>query len=96
MTGSGEHQIDDTERDGFSHFKDLLAKDEYQAKSVDLLQKAEVPADCTALVIAGPTHDYQQPEVDAIKNYVEGGGRAFFMLDPPIQFGLLRSPKMTR
>jgi ABC-type uncharacterized transport system involved in gliding motility auxiliary subunit len=25
--------------------------------------------------------------VDAIKNYVEGGGRAFFMLDPPIQFG---------
>ena len=87
VTGSGEHQIDDTERNGFSHFKDLVARDEYQAQSVDLLQKAEVPADCTALVIAGPTHDYQQPEVDAIKNYVEGGGRAFFMLDPPIQFG---------
>ena len=87
MTGSGEHQIDDTERNGFSHFKDLVARDEYQAQSIDLLQKAEVPADCTAVVIAGPTHDYQQPEVDAIKNYVEGGGRAFFMLDPPIQFG---------
>ena len=87
VTGSGEHQIDDTERNGFSHFKDLVARDEYQAQSIDLLQKAEVPADCTALVIAGPTHDYQQPEVDAIKNYVEGGGRAFFMLDPPIQFG---------
>ncbi len=38
-------------------------------------------------MIAGPTHDYQQPQVDAIKTYVEGGGRAFFMLDPPIQFG---------
>ena len=87
VTGSGEHAIDDTERDGLSQFKDVLAKDEYQAKSIDLLQKAEVPSDCTTLVIAGPTHDYQQPEVDAIKTYVENGGRAFFMLDPPIQFG---------
>ena len=87
VTGSGEHAIDDTERDGLSQFKDLLAKDEYQSKPVDLLQKAEVPADCTTLVIAGPTHDYQQPQVDAIKAYVENGGRAFFMLDPPIQFG---------
>ena len=87
VTGSGEHAIDDTERDGLSQFKDVLAKDEYQAKSIDLLQKAEVPSDCTTLVIAGPTHDYQQPQVDAIKTYVENGGRAFFMLDPPIQFG---------
>ena len=87
VTGSGEHQIDNTERDGLSHFKDLVARDEYQSKSIDLLQQAVVPGDCTTVVIAGPTHDYQQPEVDAIKNYVEGGGRALFMLDPPIQFG---------
>ena len=87
VTGSGEHQIDNTERDGLSHFKDLVARDEYQSKSIDLLQQAVVPADCTTVVIAGPTHDYQQPEIDAIKNYVEGGGRALFMLDPPIQFG---------
>ncbi len=85
--GSGEHAIDDTERDGFSQFKDLVSKDEYQARAIDLLQKAEVPADCTTVVIAGPTHDYLQPQVDAIKSYVENGGRAFFMLDPPIQFG---------
>src|SRR5277367_6216877 len=87
VTGSGEHQIDDTERNGFSHFKDLVARDEYQSKSIDLLQQAVVPADCTTVVIGGPTHDYQQPEIDAIKTYVEGGGRALFMLDPPIQFG---------
>jgi ABC-type uncharacterized transport system involved in gliding motility auxiliary subunit len=87
LTGSGEHQIDNTERDGLSHFKDLVARDEYQSKSIDLLQQSVVPADCTTVVIAGPMHDYQQPEVDAIKNYVEGGGRALFMLDPPIQFG---------
>jgi ABC-type uncharacterized transport system involved in gliding motility auxiliary subunit len=87
VTGSGEHQLDDTDRDGLSQFKDLLGKDEYQTKSINLLQNAEVPDDCTALVVAGPTHDYQQPEVDAIKKYVEDGGRGFFLLDPPLQVG---------
>ena len=86
-SGSGEHQIDDSNREGLSQFKDLLAKDNYETKSVDLLTKAEVPADCTTLVVAGPTKNYEQPEVDAIKKYVEGGGRAFFMLDPPLRLG---------
>jgi ABC-type uncharacterized transport system involved in gliding motility auxiliary subunit len=87
VTGSGEHQIDDSDRNGYSRFKELVAKDNYEAKSIDLLQKAEVPSDCTALVVAGPTRDYQQPEVDAIKKYVEGGGRALLMLDPPLKIG---------
>ena len=86
-SGSGEHQLDDSNREGLSHFKELLAKDNYETKSVDLLTKAEVPGDCTALVIAGPTKNYEQPEVNAIKNYVEHGGRAFFMLDPPLKIG---------
>jgi gliding motility-associatede transport system auxiliary component len=87
VAGSGEHQIDDSERSGYSRFKDLLGKDNYQAKSIDLLQKAEIPSDCTVLVIGGPTRDYQQPEVDVIKKYVEGGGRALLMLDPPLKVG---------
>jgi ABC-type uncharacterized transport system involved in gliding motility auxiliary subunit len=87
LTGSGEHPIDDSSRDGESKLKDLLAKDSYQTQSIDLLQKAEVPADCTAIVIAGPTRNYEQPEVDAIKTYVENGGRALVMLDPPLSMG---------
>jgi ABC-type uncharacterized transport system involved in gliding motility auxiliary subunit len=87
VSGSGEHQIDSTERDGLSRFKELLGKDNYEAKTVDLLQKAEVPPDCTTLVIAGPTRNYEQPEVDAIKKYVQGGGRALLMVDPPLKLG---------
>jgi ABC-type uncharacterized transport system involved in gliding motility auxiliary subunit len=85
--GSGEHQIDDSDRSGYSRFKDLLGKENYQAKSIDLLQKAEVPNDCTVLVVGGPTRDYQQPEVAAIKKYVENGGRALLLLDPPLRIG---------
>jgi ABC-type uncharacterized transport system involved in gliding motility auxiliary subunit len=87
ISGSGEHQIDDAERKGYSRFKELLSKDEYETKSINLLQKAEVPEECTVLVAGGPTSDYLQPEVDAIKNYVENGGRAFIMLDPPLKIG---------
>ena len=87
VTGSGEHRLDDSDREGLSHFKDLLGKDDYETQSIDLLQKAEVPGDCTALVVAGPTRNYEQPEVDAIKRYVEDGGHALFMLDPPLKLG---------
>ncbi len=87
VTGSGEHQIDNSNRDGLSRLNGLLSGEGYQAKSIDLLQKAEVPSDCTTLVVAGPTHDYEQPEVDAIGKYIQGGGRALFMLDPPLSAG---------
>lgn len=83
--GSGEHQIDDTGRYGLSSFKDQLSKESYETQTVDLITKPQVPAECTVLVIAGPSHDYDQPEVSAIQDYVQKGGRAMFLLDPPLQ-----------
>jgi len=85
VSGSGEHQIDDSGRYGLSDFKDDLGKESYETQSVDLISKPEVPSDCTVLVVAGPTHDYQQPEVAAIQKYVEDGGRGLFLLDPPLE-----------
>jgi ABC-type uncharacterized transport system involved in gliding motility auxiliary subunit len=85
--GSGEHPIEDSNRNGYSHLKDLLGKDEYESKAVNLVLKAEVPSECTVLVVGGPDSDYQQPETDAIKKYVENGGRALFLLDPPLKIG---------
>jgi ABC-type uncharacterized transport system involved in gliding motility auxiliary subunit len=61
VSGSGEHQLDDTQRNGFSRLKDILAKDQYTTKSISLLEKAEIPADCTVVVIGGPQSDYVQP-----------------------------------
>jgi ABC-type uncharacterized transport system involved in gliding motility auxiliary subunit len=87
VSGSGEHQLDSSDREGLSRFKELLGKDDYENKAIDLLQKAEVPADCTTVVIAGPARNYEQPEVDAIKKYVEEGGRGLIMLDPPLKIG---------
>src|SRR5437879_22372 len=47
----------------------------------------EVPKSCTVLVIAGPKNDYPAPVVNALKTFVEGGGRALFLLDTPMRLG---------
>jgi ABC-type uncharacterized transport system involved in gliding motility auxiliary subunit len=87
VSGSGEHRIDDFERTGFSNFKDMLTRDNYESKSISLLQQSEIPADCTVIVIGGPSIEYQSTAVAAIQKYVEAGGRALFLLDPPLKMG---------
>jgi len=46
-----------------------------------------VPMDCSVLVVGGPQTAYAGPVVDGIKSYVEGGGKALFMLDDPVRIG---------
>jgi ABC-type uncharacterized transport system involved in gliding motility auxiliary subunit len=86
-TGSGEHSLDSTDGNGLSKFKTFLERDNYQTSALTLLDKTEVPKDCNVLVIAGPKSDYTANEITAIKNYVQAGGRAMFLLDPPLNFG---------
>lgn len=47
----------------------------------------EVPKDCTVLVSGGPQAAYPPPVAQAVKSYVEGGGRALFMLDNVLKIG---------
>jgi hypothetical protein len=93
VSGSREHALDGTDANGLSQFKTLLERDNYQAQSVTLLDKTEVPKECNVLVIAGPQSDYTANEVTAIKNYVTGGGRVMFLLDPPLTSRANRYPR---
>jgi ABC-type uncharacterized transport system involved in gliding motility auxiliary subunit len=45
----------------------------------------EIPKDATVLVVGGPQLAYTPVVVDAIKKYVDGGGRVLFMLDDPLR-----------
>ena len=61
-------------------------------KSVAIGQAApmgnvDVPKDCTVLVAGGPETSYPQPVANAIKTYVENGGRALIMLDNVLKIG---------
>jgi len=84
--GSGEHSLADVDRGGYSQLKQLVESNNYKTQTIKLLEKPEVPKDCMIVVVAGPARDYQQPEIDALKGFVEGGGKALIMLDPPLKF----------
>jgi ABC-type uncharacterized transport system involved in gliding motility auxiliary subunit len=56
-----------------------------QAASPANGQTFEIPKDATVLVVGGPQLAYTQVVVDAIRKYVDGGGRVLFMLDDPLR-----------
>lgn len=84
--GAGEHTLEDADRTGYGQLKTLVEGNNYKTQSINLLQKPEIPKDCTMVIVGGPSRDYLQPAVDALKNYVENGGKAIVMLDPPLKF----------
>ena len=86
VEGHGERDLESSERSGYAKIKKQLENENYQVRTVALLQKGQVPTDCSLLAIAGPHNDYEQPEIDLIKKYVQTGGRALFLLDPGIEF----------
>ncbi len=80
-TGHGEAASGDMERDGFANAKTLIEDSNYGYEDVSLAT-GEVPEDCTLLLVPGPTTAYFDPEIDAIRDFVESGGRALVMLGP--------------
>jgi len=84
IAGHGERDLEDSDRIGYSKVKQELEHESYLTKSVTLLQKMEIPSDCTMVIVAGPKNDYLPQEVDTIRKYVTGGGRGMFMLDPGV------------
>jgi hypothetical protein len=86
VQGEGEHALDDTGREGYARFKDALERSNYQTKTISLLDKAEIPKDCTITVVGGPKHDLLRPALDALTNYVAAGGHLLVNLDAAIHF----------
>lgn len=85
--GAGESDPDDTAQAGYVNVKALTEKNNYKTKIIKLLEKAEIPMDCTIVVEGGPKRDLIPPVVAALKGFVENGGRAMFLMDPPLKIG---------
>ena len=81
VTGHGESSGDDMDRNGLANAVSRMEDANYDHEQVSLTEGA-VPEDCSILVVAGPSTAYFDPEVAAIRNFVEGGGRALLLLGP--------------
>jgi ABC-type uncharacterized transport system involved in gliding motility auxiliary subunit len=83
VQGHGEHDIDASDRPGYSAVKSSLGSDNFSVEKIVLAQQKEVPADASVLVIAGPKTDFLPNEIEMLKAYLKRGGKVLFMLDPP-------------
>ena len=81
VQGHGEKDVDSSDRHGYSVIKKQLENENYRVKTVNLLEKTGIPADCSILIIAGPQKDFLQQEVDSISAYMKSGGRLIVMFD---------------
>lgn len=90
-TGHGESSIADDQAAGFSQAADALKKENFETEDLLLLQARKVPAECSAVVVAGPATPLLPAEADALDAYLAGGGRLLVMKrDPKAGTGLDR------
>jgi ABC-type uncharacterized transport system involved in gliding motility auxiliary subunit len=93
IVGHGEK--DPTSSDqltGYNAANAALQRDNFVVEPLALTQQSAVPADASVVVLAGPTRDYLAPEIDALRAYLNKGGKALILLDPP---GTIDAPPLT-
>lgn len=83
LEGHGERAHAGSDRDGYSAVADALALDNFTVEPLVLAQAGAVPEDATVVVVAGPRTDLLPGEVDALRGYLDRGGKLLLLLDPP-------------
>lgn len=83
IEGHGEPDIDNVQSPhGLASLKQALENENYTVKKVLLASMANVPDDCSVVLVAGPQKPYLSTELTALQTYLDGGGRALFLLPP--------------
>ncbi len=83
LEGHGEKEHTGSDRDGYSTVSGALDLDNFRVESLVLAQQSAVPEDATVLVIAGPQTDLLPGEVEALRVYLDRGGKLLVLIDPP-------------
>ena len=88
--GHGEHSVDDSfANQGYGQLlKELGGENYFTVKLKFEPPHYYIPNNCTILVVAGPREGYSSLETKAIREYLDNGGRAVFLLDPNVRSGL--------
>jgi ABC-type uncharacterized transport system involved in gliding motility auxiliary subunit len=82
LEGHGESSIEESGDNGYATVKSELEKLGYEVRKQSLALADRFPQDCALLVVPGPQKDLLPNEYETIKGYIQGGGRALFLVDP--------------
>ena len=82
-TGHGERSIGAKDDRNYSIVKNYLERDRVECRPLELYKLNDITeTNCDLLVVAGPTREMLESEVELIRRYLVNGGRAFILLDP--------------
>ena len=81
-TGHGEKEIYDDEAGGMGDLHTGLTVDGFDVAWWDSQKSGAIPADADALAIVAPSQPFTLEEQQAIRNYVDAGGRALIVPHP--------------
>jgi ABC-type uncharacterized transport system involved in gliding motility auxiliary subunit len=81
-TGHGERSLDGFGPQDYGTIKQGLQNDNFTVNPLNLVTQRTVPDDASAVIIAGPTNPFLQEEQDALKAYVDGGGKLVILEGP--------------
>jgi ABC-type uncharacterized transport system involved in gliding motility auxiliary subunit len=87
LTGHGERSASQ-ERRGYQSAQKALKNEGYELAELNLMRESDVPKDAALLIIAAPQKDLLANEMEALKGYLDRGGRVFLLLDPYHDAGL--------
>lgn len=86
--GHGEPAPRDAAKPGYAAAVKALESEGYQIGTLSLLEKPEVPADATAVLVAAPRKAFLQSELEALRAFASRGGRLGIFLEPEVNAGL--------
>ena len=87
VEGHGEKRLNETDKQGLSLLKEALIKDNYTLKPL-VLMREPIPADADGLIVIGPQKAFLPAEIEALKGYLDRGGRILIALEPMHDAGL--------
>ena len=82
LTGHGERTLDGTGPQDYGTVKMGLERDNFTTAPLNLITARAVPDDADEVVIGGPTNPLLSEEKDALKAYLDGGGKLLVLLGP--------------
>ena len=90
LQGHGEHIVDDfNTNQGYGLLWNELKNENYFVFKLKFEPpNYYIPGNCTILIVAGPRRMFTTLEVKAVREFLENGGRALFLLDPNVKTGL--------
>lgn len=94
--GHGEVPLSETERTGYSEWRQALQDSRYQVNEIQIVGEG-IPSECHAVVMGGPRYELLPKEIEILRNYFRSGKGFLLLIDPMdpgtgLSFGQLLRP----